>query len=567
MSRGSSKDDSYADGWRALQKLIHEGGSLSGHERNVFYANCGDGTFADASAVAGLDFDEDGRAFATADLDHDGDLDVVLKNRNGPQVRVLRNDAGSGRRAVAFDLGPQGVGARVRLQTQGVRRSKEAKAGSGFLSQSSPLVWFGLGEKPVFDVEVGWPSGKRSRWNALAAGGVYRLRPDTEPELEPFRSGTAREEVSVAPPPVLGYGFWTLDPPPAPDFDLSSLDGSQVRLSTRLDKPTLVNFWATWCPPCRKELADLAKVRQGDLNILAVSLDKPKDRSKVEAFSAEVGMTFPVLFGDESVASAYSLVYQQLSGARREIPLPFSVLVDGHGMIVRAYVGPIDATALGRDLRALEAARKDGVHAASPFPGRWIGARPLRDFARAAQEYLDNGLPDTARHYYERAASQRELSAREWNNLALAQGASGHEEDALRSLRRSVTVEPGFADGWQNLGLVLLRSGETKEGLQALERAKGLGHASFALFHHLGLGYALQHRTEEAIVALQEAHRQDPKQAEPLVELGALYIETDQRPNAVYVLVRAAGLESIRSLDAAQLARFRDLLSRAQSPP
>jgi hypothetical protein len=81
----------YEQGWAAINELIRADGTWSGYERNVFYANNGDGTFSDISGVVGLDFLEDGRAFALADFDHDGRQEVFLKNRNGPQLRLLKN--------------------------------------------------------------------------------------------------------------------------------------------------------------------------------------------------------------------------------------------------------------------------------------------------------------------------------------------------------------------------------------------------------------------------------------------------------------------------------------------
>jgi hypothetical protein len=84
----------YEQGWNAINELIRSDGTWSGYERNVFYANNRDGTFSDVSAVLGLDFVEDGRAFALADFDHDGRLEVFLKNRNAPQLRILKNVAG-----------------------------------------------------------------------------------------------------------------------------------------------------------------------------------------------------------------------------------------------------------------------------------------------------------------------------------------------------------------------------------------------------------------------------------------------------------------------------------------
>src|SRR6202042_3865381 len=81
----------YEQGWNALNELIRSDYNWSGFERNVFYANNRDGTFSDVSGVVGLDFVEDGRAFALADFDHDGRQEVLLKNRNGPQLRLMKN--------------------------------------------------------------------------------------------------------------------------------------------------------------------------------------------------------------------------------------------------------------------------------------------------------------------------------------------------------------------------------------------------------------------------------------------------------------------------------------------
>src|SRR5205807_5023307 len=81
----------YAQAWNAINELIRADGTWSGYERNIFYVNNHDGTFSDASGTLGLDFIDDSRAFALSDFDHDGRLEVFLKNRTGPQLRILRN--------------------------------------------------------------------------------------------------------------------------------------------------------------------------------------------------------------------------------------------------------------------------------------------------------------------------------------------------------------------------------------------------------------------------------------------------------------------------------------------
>ncbi len=93
---GRSPDDAtptpgYERGWQALNELIRSDNSWNGYERNVMFANNRDGTFSEVSGAVKLDFAEDGRSFALADIDHDGRLEVILKNRNAPQLRILHN--------------------------------------------------------------------------------------------------------------------------------------------------------------------------------------------------------------------------------------------------------------------------------------------------------------------------------------------------------------------------------------------------------------------------------------------------------------------------------------------
>ena len=99
----------YERGWNAINELIRSDFSWSGHERNILYANNHDGSFSEVSGTAGLDFPDDSRAFALADLDHDGRLEVILKNRNAPQLRVLRNAMTDLGHSVAFRLRGQKV--------------------------------------------------------------------------------------------------------------------------------------------------------------------------------------------------------------------------------------------------------------------------------------------------------------------------------------------------------------------------------------------------------------------------------------------------------------------------
>jgi cytochrome c biogenesis protein CcmG, thiol:disulfide interchange protein DsbE len=128
----------------------------------------------------------------------------------------------------------------------------------------------------------------------------------------------------------------------APDFTLKSLDGRSVTLSSYRGKVVLLDFWATWCTPCRAEIPRFIEWQQkyGDkgLVVLGVSMD---DSSKDAAnYAREMKISYPVVMGTNEVADAYGGV----------LGLPVNLLIARDGHVVTKDVGATDLAALEKQI-------------------------------------------------------------------------------------------------------------------------------------------------------------------------------------------------------------------------
>ncbi|RMD71346.1 MAG: TlpA family protein disulfide reductase [Gammaproteobacteria bacterium] len=120
--------------------------------------------------------------------------------------------------------------------------------------------------------------------------------------------------------------------PKAPDFALPDLDGKVHRLSDYRGKVVVINFWATWCPPCRKEMPSLERAWQvlRKEGIMLFAIDVAEDENAVFAFVAEHDLSFPVLLDEEG----------GVIGRWSAKGLPTTYVVDPEGRIVYKATGP-----------------------------------------------------------------------------------------------------------------------------------------------------------------------------------------------------------------------------------
>jgi peroxiredoxin len=118
----------------------------------------------------------------------------------------------------------------------------------------------------------------------------------------------------------------------APDFTRPALDGDAVQLSRYAGRVVLLDFWATWCGPCRAEIPHLKRVREAyagrGFEVIGVSLDDAGPEA-VRAFVAREAIPYPVVLGDLELAELY--------GGIEVIPTAF--LIDREGRIVERFIG------------------------------------------------------------------------------------------------------------------------------------------------------------------------------------------------------------------------------------
>lgn len=137
---------------------------------------------------------------------------------------------------------------------------------------------------------------------------------------------------------------------PATDFSLRDLNGDAVTLSQYSGQVVLIDFWATWCGPCKQAMPHFQDMVNdlGDqgFTVLAVSTDDARDKAKVKPFIRRSQFTFPVLYDTQS---------EVLTTYNPGKTLPFSVLVDRNGQVASLHSGynPGDEVALRAEIEAL----------------------------------------------------------------------------------------------------------------------------------------------------------------------------------------------------------------------
>lgn len=130
----------------------------------------------------------------------------------------------------------------------------------------------------------------------------------------------------------------------APDFSVSTLTGESFTLSELRGQPVVVNFWATWCPPCRAEIPFFqAAARKYNGQVAVVGVDDGEPAPIVASFVSEMGMTYPVPLDEDSAVSR----------AYRVNSLPTTFFIDAQGVVRNIHIGIINQAVLEDNITQL----------------------------------------------------------------------------------------------------------------------------------------------------------------------------------------------------------------------
>ncbi len=464
----------YENGWNAINQLVRQDYSWAGPEPNYFFVRRG-GRYYDFSGVSGIDCAEDSRSFAFTDFDGDGNLDLVLKSRLGPQVRVFQNACGVSRKALVIALrgtksNRDAIGARVEVDGQ----VKWLSAGSAYLSQHTRKLHFGLGDRVRAErVLIQWPLGEVQTLPPLEAGFLYEITEGSaDIKRKPLRARTDLPE---------GVPF-TAD--------------NRSRLHTTW-------FWEPVPLPEKRNGPGLLFIHAGEA---MPAMPVPVDSLDLRKAS-------------EETVAGYGVFRRYLFDYRVDLETPLWLLIDGLSRVRKIYAEAPDAASVQADLRSLDGPLPDAR--GLPLPGAFTG-HPRRDYYKFGGALLMAGYGEQALPYLEEMLRRSPDNAKALFAVGRIHLQAKRLPEAREALQRAVAVDPRLTGGWNELGGVETDAGNLKEALRLYQRALTIEPDSIYVLLNLGQTYEKLGDAAAAESTYRHAVAADPKSGDAANALGLL---------------------------------------------
>jgi tetratricopeptide (TPR) repeat protein/thiol-disulfide isomerase/thioredoxin len=561
----------YDVGWKALNTMLKAGRSLSGHERNCCFLNTKGGRFADISAAANIDFDDDGRILALTDWDQDGDEDFWIANRNGPQVRFLKNENHNGYDFVSVRLtgtkcNRDAIGARVEIHLANDHehplRVRALRAGEGYLAQSSKWLHFGLGsDAQIEKVVVRWPDQTVETFSNMDVNAWYQITQGVgtaERRALTKRAVDLKPSKIVVPPSSDQSRIVLIAPVPIPAIQFENHEGDPQAIIANNGRARVVNLWASWCEPCVAELKEwsqhASQLQQGGLDVIPINVDEPEsDRSaqkqQISEFSNSFGLAFASGFGTKDLVVQFDVLQRSILRRQRPLPVPSSFLIDARGNLRIIYKGPVATEQLLADAKLLDASAEAIVASSVPYAGKWLGQPGGTSPNSIAIKFVEGGFYKETEQYirqlekqpsinpmYNRAEAMVLLGAICLDQKRLDEAAGifkqvlqidpNHRQTQIELARVLFDLKDfaGSAKYYREslerrsndpelrfkLGVALYENGETALAIEEIKRAIAM-HPTYTSHHQLGNAYIRQGQLANAIEQFRLAVKLQPK--------------------------------------------------------
>lgn len=570
FANGDSGRSTVVKAAHEVADLCRSGYSFGSNQRNRCYLSIGSIGFANLSAVSGVDLPDDARGVATTDWDNDGDPDLVMTCRGGPQIRIFRNQLTSENNFVHFDLvgtdsNLDAIGARVELTIAGrdAPMVKMVQAGSGNLSQSTKRVMFGLGQsEKIKQVSVFWPSGKKQIFDDVSVNTRYKLVEGASNLDEKINErfniklpARALEGKRSSPLADLGTAFYPPMPLPRLQFQVDKGDWREVVPSS--DEPVLALFYSRNAESEKTLTSFVEAQRASSSEVPCVGVylgqsgsDDEKDLYLAQQIANKIECPFTVGNAADSTVEKLELLNGEWFNDQRTPTAPFALLINRTGEVCNFYpAGALDFGTIADEIEMIASDEWDHGERAKSLGGKWIARYRTPKLNRLQVRLNEIGykkdaallakksLPRTAYELCQKAIELEsqgnfELSRAFFDKALVTDPRCVMAFVGRASLLRRMSKQQKIGDDSVRVPLQQLAIADFENAIELdpLNTDAIIGRANMAID---------QNRIAEALVQLTEYVQVDPDRYEVHAIIGRLLFFQKRYPEAAKFLITA----------------------------